>query len=1096
MTIQNYPVFENGQVLTSASLNDIIDYLEPQDRLTRTRMIGIGVLCGLEVSVSANSLSITKGVAVTSTGLLIAEDAVQLTKMRPYKLPQPDVNTATDAEKAEAKYPFLFDGNDQRLAFELLPPGFVPARGETDPSPITPAALADRTVMLFLERSRDALRNCDVNDCADKGSEMSFTLRRLLVSRADADKMLAEEARIAGRNVDRATHPRRQLSPLPAERLNPAGSGAVSYPTLTARQVKLAVRQIGAILDLGRAAFRAYQPLLAPLWPDSDFPDGPLPAHHALPLLGHWANQPLLAQYLYAATQDLTTALNEFLAAAARHDAECCPDPARFPSHVLLGDAVTPPTASQKAPRSMAELAVFDASALGDGPGTADAPAQRRHHFVPSPLFNGCAAEVQSLFHRFVLMAQCFDLRGLVPASLRITPSRNTDAPLGDRAIPAWLGLRRGSDLQRNWSWSRARSGLLGSVTGYALIPDKPDEHPARYNLVPVDFYRIEGHVGRPLGSVLAEIAEQKRALGLSFAVEPVFLGAGSIEDGPSRAAAAAVMRRLLLCQMRELDVMFLTLMSGLFSLMVFLIKTLGAADATKATRKTAPTPTPTPAPSVGDGRNIIAGLRLTPITLDLRAERELATITRDQLNSIRAEMAFSTTLVQDLARGSAATLEPRAIAEIYNRTRDASAGGELIDRVKIALRDVDATIDHGTVYPAIALMARAEALIAATSARSLADFDQPRFTTALRGLADAYEGYADLAETDPAKAGAATAAANQAIIDNRGVIAAAAAQFGNQSITAELEKQLMVQFGKQCLDQYAARHPGLDHKGGVAEGGTFVLLYLHRSAVEAAVAGAIRLATDDFATAFKNLVRADAPNPSLDAALEALKRAHVPASADGLEEFVVVGDLCRAGMCCDGECAETEALSRIRGLRPIPAPRVFDPGPVLAPTVPASPIPTTPVVIDTSTGTTTAPTPVVPVGPAVVIGTVTHGTPILDVGTILVRDQPLTPIRGIGTVAGGLDASFGRSLAGRLEVTVTRKTGRREVPAGGAELTITDADRRATSVTVGADGTLGQPIAAGKYSLVARIGDKQSEPARIIVETGITASVSLVIPA
>lgn len=47
MDIQTfYPVFENGQVLTSQHLNDILDYLEPKDRLSRTRLIGIGIGCG------------------------------------------------------------------------------------------------------------------------------------------------------------------------------------------------------------------------------------------------------------------------------------------------------------------------------------------------------------------------------------------------------------------------------------------------------------------------------------------------------------------------------------------------------------------------------------------------------------------------------------------------------------------------------------------------------------------------------------------------------------------------------------------------------------------------------------------------------------------------------------------------------------------------------------------------------------------------------------------------------------------------------------------------------------------------------------------
>ncbi|MDZ7581809.1 MAG: hypothetical protein U5R30_14765 [Deltaproteobacteria bacterium] len=44
-----YTIFESGQVLTSKHLNDLATYLTEQDRLTRNKLIGIGVVCGLEV---------------------------------------------------------------------------------------------------------------------------------------------------------------------------------------------------------------------------------------------------------------------------------------------------------------------------------------------------------------------------------------------------------------------------------------------------------------------------------------------------------------------------------------------------------------------------------------------------------------------------------------------------------------------------------------------------------------------------------------------------------------------------------------------------------------------------------------------------------------------------------------------------------------------------------------------------------------------------------------------------------------------------------------------------------------------------------------
>jgi hypothetical protein len=45
----HFTVFENDQVLTADQLNDLFNYLDVQTRLTRTRAIGVGIICGLEM---------------------------------------------------------------------------------------------------------------------------------------------------------------------------------------------------------------------------------------------------------------------------------------------------------------------------------------------------------------------------------------------------------------------------------------------------------------------------------------------------------------------------------------------------------------------------------------------------------------------------------------------------------------------------------------------------------------------------------------------------------------------------------------------------------------------------------------------------------------------------------------------------------------------------------------------------------------------------------------------------------------------------------------------------------------------------------------
>ena len=70
-TNNNFPRFEKGQVLTSQALNNYFGYLDEQQRLTRAKLLGIGIINGLEYELYGNKLIIKKGTAVTADGYLI-----------------------------------------------------------------------------------------------------------------------------------------------------------------------------------------------------------------------------------------------------------------------------------------------------------------------------------------------------------------------------------------------------------------------------------------------------------------------------------------------------------------------------------------------------------------------------------------------------------------------------------------------------------------------------------------------------------------------------------------------------------------------------------------------------------------------------------------------------------------------------------------------------------------------------------------------------------------------------------------------------------------------------------------------------------------
>ncbi|HEV8389825.1 MAG TPA: hypothetical protein VGQ35_08275 [Dongiaceae bacterium] len=1057
-----YPVFESGQVLTSKHLNDIVDYLEPQDRLTRTRLVGIGIVCGFEPdwNAAANTLSLSCGVAVTSEGYLIAENDVVLDRVRPYSVPIPSSPDATPEEKAKARYPFLFDGNTQRPAFELLPTDFQPAPGEAAPTPLSDAFVSDKTILLFLECNLEALKNCDINDCSDKGSEMKVTLRRLLVTRAIADKILAQEAAIAGRPVDRANHPRLALTPLAIEKTNPAAQQIDTLGKLYTRFVTMAGKAGLRLLPAMRNAWAAYKPLLEDMFPAAGFPEGPIPSHHFLNLMAAYAETPTLAQYLYGAVHDMLRSYNEFIECAARFDAECCPNPGRFPQHALAGDVVRRPTAFEKAPRTLAQYAGYDAMLATGGPAPDGVPAERRHHFVPSPALDSGSdrlAELRSVFSRMVLLAQTYATRNLLAAEIRLTPSRDGAAPLAERAIPFYYRFPKGGDLILNWSWRKARANAFDSIFSYAL--SGKERLPLLLRQDDQDFIRIEGVVGKPLGTAIAQIIEQKQALGVSFAIEPVWLGYGvqdaaaAKQDEESKALALKAVQSLLACRLRDLDVIFLMIMAVLFAFMVWLIQLLGRLDATKTGKKPgAPAPTPTPQPGPG---------RFRTLDLNVREQAKLRTISDRTLTEVRVQKTLRPDLVKTLAveSDSDKPLEKVAVASIYDKVRDVQIGGELIDRVRVAAGELavnDAERDELTtaIYPSVALMRRAEEMMQVAGATSVAEFDEAKFATALRGFADAYATYADKAETDATKATKEIAEANAAIIANRDMVAAATKQLGTGGITAELGKRIRSMFDDLIFPNYARKHPGLEHKAGVPIGGTFVLVYGSRDNIEVGLKRALSDVGPIFGELFGKLAGTGVPDVAFDRLTREIMASSNPQSEDALDQLVVLGDFCLPYLCCDTDCSDLEIDKRIvkkvaivrRDLRDSVAPTPTPPPAPPPPPPPGPPPPPPPQPAPPP------PPPPPPPDPAPTTGTI----------EVLIFERPAT--------------------------------GGRETPLKESVVTMTDLSSDKSKEVPLREASFKVELKSGKYSFVATAGQRKSEPVTVGLKAGAAVQVKLVV--
>src|SRR4249919_1994441 len=115
-----YMVFEADQVLTNYHLNQLFYYLDQQNRWTRNKLIGIGIVCGLDIvqHTDTNLIEITAGCGITSQGYLIQqEDAKQYTSYISY----PGVDQPNDLPFTyNGSLPFFKPYNNGKSVFLLL----------------------------------------------------------------------------------------------------------------------------------------------------------------------------------------------------------------------------------------------------------------------------------------------------------------------------------------------------------------------------------------------------------------------------------------------------------------------------------------------------------------------------------------------------------------------------------------------------------------------------------------------------------------------------------------------------------------------------------------------------------------------------------------------------------------------------------------------------------------------------------------------------------------------------------------------------------------------------------------------------------------
>jgi len=510
--LDHFPVFEANQVLTSSHLNDVFDYLDQQERQTRSHLIGIGIVCGLEIKLTGSTVAISRGCGVSSEGYLIVEpDDLSLVSYRSYTLP-PDID-----------YPQFKDGDNPYTLYELFEAGTPNTTLLSSPANF----LDDKAVILFLELKKEGLRNCSPNNCDDKGSQVTATVRRLLIAKSDADKIIAAAnglgSGLTSSDIDALLSARLNLPDLKLRRFDVTSTNPVTSNDVYTAFLNM-VRTGGLATATGNAlmaSYDAFKPLLVAKYASNPFANF-VATYGFLDTAPANVTQVEFLQYYADLFDDLLRAYDEFRWKGLELICACCPDDGLFPRHLMLG-LLHPEIAAK--------------------------PAGYRQNFLASPATGDCAKETEEvvqLFTRLVEMAARFTNTPPLPKpnpSLPIDPQiRATPSTVGcgcdelaAKAIPYYYAENGNPALYRLWSPAKAarnranqnlsyHSDLYTNPTAPAFVTD-----PLRYDLEPYNFLRIEGHIGKSYLDVLRSLLTMKAQYRLP--VDVIALRTGVYDD-------------------------------------------------------------------------------------------------------------------------------------------------------------------------------------------------------------------------------------------------------------------------------------------------------------------------------------------------------------------------------------------------------------------------------------------------------------------------------------------------------------------------------------------------------------------------------------
>ena len=478
----DYSFFERDQVLTHDQLNSISGYLDDQDRLTRVNLLGVGIACGLRVSLQGDVVKVSKGAGITTDGdILYFNNDTTFDKFKLYDKSKP------------AYAPFYVNGDttgEMITVYELVRQGAVDELSASlnQFNAQTGNTLGNMVAVLLMESYKTDRDICSGTDCDNLGQDCINSIKLLLVDKASAGRLLKQDVITPHQAFGKLNEVAAER-PLITSSDNSLSLIASKYRTSCTAIYKKLINELANL-------YRYCSGFTGDIFASDPAVDWET---KLLKLNTAFESRDGGIQYYYDFLKDVAETYNHFRELLFGDETWCCPDLEAFSKHLLLGNL-----------------------ALGTY------PEENRTGFYPSPLVSRTAEQLKHakfLLQKIDALIQTFKVP--VPGSedIRITPSMFEDQPLEERAIPYYYQMDTAKPVNKFWNYRLHQRGMDASNYSYNAAMYGGEAKPLELQIGRFSFFRIEGHMGQNVSKALSAIESEIKSNNLSFTICSVMLG-------------------------------------------------------------------------------------------------------------------------------------------------------------------------------------------------------------------------------------------------------------------------------------------------------------------------------------------------------------------------------------------------------------------------------------------------------------------------------------------------------------------------------------------------------------------------------------------